>query len=419
MDEKRTALQQQIARSKVKIILASIAEAIILVLELYIMINYKSNFIAMGLCVLFMVVGLFFLISGILDINIHNKEIEVQKYDDIYNAQKASYLVIRKSFDEMDERLRVIEQNSQLPAEEIISAQKAVAKVTISRSKENTDALMNSNDELINHLYSIQEKLDGNNSEIIEKQQQMLNATKNELQTRILELTNQIANIEGRMAGGVPVAMVQAPVMSQPNIQETVVTENVSIDEPMMEPVDEVEDIGFDLDMDSSVEETTEEIGEEIGLDLDMDITMESPEIELENEAEEILEDSSEELDIDLDIDLQVDESSNEEELGLDINLEAPVEELPSIEENIEENVEENIEENIEEVTEEPVEEIPEEVPEEPEETVEAVAEAEEPEEVAATAQEPVKIPDDIGIDLSDPNRVMSPEEIEKLFASI
>ena len=66
----------------------------------------------------------------------------------------------KKSFEELDLRLRHMEQSNFLPAEDIISAQKAVAKVTISRSKENTDALMNSNDELINQLVNIQEKLD-------------------------------------------------------------------------------------------------------------------------------------------------------------------------------------------------------------------------------------------------------------------
>ena len=170
MDENAKNIQREIAKDKIQIILSSIALAVLVIMELYIMINFKSNFMAMAVGILLMIVALFFLISALLDMSLKQKDIEQEKYEEIYNAQKASYLVIKKSFDEMDQRLRNIEENSSLPAEDIINAQKAVAKVTISRSKENTDALMNSNDELINQLVNIQEKLEINNSQMIEKQ---------------------------------------------------------------------------------------------------------------------------------------------------------------------------------------------------------------------------------------------------------
>ena len=146
MDENAKKIQREIAKDTIQIILASIALAILIIMEFYIMINFKSNFMAMAIGVLLMIVVLFFLISGVMDISLKQKDMESQKYEDIYNAQKASYLVIKKSFDDMEQRLRAIEENSSLPAEDIINAQKAVAKLTISRSKENTDALMNSND---------------------------------------------------------------------------------------------------------------------------------------------------------------------------------------------------------------------------------------------------------------------------------
>ena len=179
MDENAKRIQSEIAKDKIQVILASIALAVLIIMQFYVMINYKNNFLAMAVGVLLMIVTLFFLISGVMDMSIKQKQMEEQKYEEIYNAQKASYLVIKKSFDEMEHRLRAIEENSSLPAEDIINAQKAVAKVTISRSKENTDALMNSNDELINQLVNIQEKLENNNSQILEKQQTLLKETKN------------------------------------------------------------------------------------------------------------------------------------------------------------------------------------------------------------------------------------------------
>ena len=121
MDENAKRIQREIAKDKIQIILASIALAVLIIMEFYIMINYKSNFMAMAVGILLMIVALFFLISAILDIALKSKDMEEQKYEEIYNAQKASYLVIKKSFDEMEQRLRVIEENSSLPAEDIIN----------------------------------------------------------------------------------------------------------------------------------------------------------------------------------------------------------------------------------------------------------------------------------------------------------
>ncbi|MCR5580658.1 MAG: hypothetical protein K6F66_03630, partial [Pseudobutyrivibrio sp.] len=288
MEENAKKIQREIAKDKIQIILSSIAVAVLIVMELYIMINFKSNFMAMAIGILLMIVGLFFLISALMDISLKQKDMEQEKYEEIYNAQKASYLVIKKSFDEMDQRLRNIEQNSSLPAEDIINAQKAVAKVTISRSKENTDALMNSNDELINQLVNIQAKIDSNNSQMIEKQQSLLKESNFDIQQKIIQLTSQISNIEGRIQNGVPVMAAQPMQMNVPPVmpaqpmetpvESMPVEENIPEEIPMEEtPMEEVpaEDLGLDLesaevasteDLDLGLEEAP---AEDLGVDLD------------------------------------------------------------------------------------------------------------------------------------------------------
>ena len=536
MDENTKKIQTEIAKDKIQIILASIALAVLVIMEFYIMINFKSNFMAMAVGILLMIVALFFLISAILDISLKQKSIEQEKYEEIYNAQKASYLVIKKSFDEMDQRLRTIEENSALPAEDIINAQKAVAKVTISRSKENTDALMNSNDELINQLVNIQEKLESNNSQIIEKQQSLLKESNFDIQQKIAALTSQISNIEGRIQSGIPVMAQQVqmvpPVMPTmddvPKAEEgpvedvgldldAVKEEIPAMDEPVMEePVAEeipaaeeipsmdeaaameesVEDIGLDLDAVVEEEPAAEEaIAEEtsvedVGFDLDA-VTEETPVME-ESVAEEIPE--AEEMpvieesaaieepieDIGLDLDAVVEEEPEAEEMpsmeetvaieepveDIGIDLDAVVEEEPAAEETIaEETSVEDVGLDLDAVTEEtpvmeemPVMEEPvaEEIPEAEEmPTIEETPAIEEPvqeeiqsddpganldallEEIGEPVEEPepeptpepepapeekaddsIVIPD-VGVDLTDPNRVMSPEEIEKLFANI
>lgn len=464
MDENAKKIQREIAKDKIQVILSSIAVAVLIIMEFYIMINFKSNFLAMAIGILLMIVALFFLISALLDMSLKQKDIEQEKYEEIYNAQKASYLVIKKSFDEMEQRLRVIEENSALPAEDIINAQKAVAKVTISRSKENTDALMNSNDELINQLVNIQEKLESNNSQMIEKQQSIIKESNFDIQQKIAALTNQLTSIEGKIQNQVPVMTVQpmqqmampqsmpvpepmpvAEEISMPEeaavSEEVPMTEEIPAEETMAEmPMEEepvVDDLGLDLD--AVVEEEPQ--ADDLGLDLDS-LTEEAP---AEEVAEEIVDD------LGLDLDAQVEEEPAEE-----LILEEPVaEEIPVEETSVEEIIAEEPVAEEAPVEEAPVEEAPAEavpveeapaeeiVAEEPaaeeisavdpgadldallEEIGETVEETEpEPEPAAEPEPEPepkeeaIVIPD-VGVDLTDPNRVMSPDEIEKLFANI
>ncbi|MBQ7469756.1 MAG: hypothetical protein IJS76_04955 [Pseudobutyrivibrio sp.] len=444
MDENAKKIQREIAKDKIQIILASIALAILIIMEFYIMINFKSNFMAMAIGVLLMIVVLFFLISGVMDISLKQKDMESQKYEDIYNAQKASYLVIKKSFDEMEQRLRAIEENSSLPAEDIINAQKAVAKVTISRSKENTDALMNSNDELINQLVSIQEKLESNNTQILERQKTLLKENNFDIQQKIAAITNQLSSLEGRIQGGMSVMVSQpvqmtAPVMPEvqepipavemPSMEETIVAEEQVLEEAP------VEDLGLDLD--AVVEEP---VAEEAPLDLDIEVPAEEPvaeEAPLEDlglDLDAVVEEpAAEETPLDLDIEVPAEEPVAEEapleDLGLDLDavVEEPVAEEAPIEETVpaeeapaeeivaSEPVEEDLGANLDALLQEIGEPLEEEAPAEEAEAP-AAPEAEVPEEKPAS--EEIVIPD-VGVDLTDPNRVMSAEEIEKLFASI
>lgn len=486
MDENAKKIQREIAKDKIQVILSSIAVAVLIIMEFYIMINFKSNFMAMAVGILLMIVALFFLISALLDMSLKQKDIEQEKYEEIYNAQKASYLVIKKSFNEMEQRLRAIEENSALPAEDIINAQKAVAKVTISRSKENTDALMNSNDELINQLVNIQEKLESNNSQMIEKQQSIIKESNFDIQQKIAALTNQLTSIEGKIQNQVPVMAVQPmqqmampqsmpapepmPVAEEISMpEEAVVPEEVPMaeeismpdeimeetpaEEPMVEmPMEEepvvddlgldldavveeepqADDLGLDLDLDSLTEEApTEEVAEEIVDDLGLDLDAQVEEVPVEEAPveEAPVEEAPAEAPVAEEVPVEeapVEEVIAEEPVAEEIPAEeAPVEEAPAEEAPIEEAPAEEI------IAEEPAaEEIPaadpgadldallEEIGETVEETEPEPEPAAEPEPEPEPKEEAIIIPD-VGVDLTDPNRVMSPDEIEKLFANI
>ncbi len=83
---------------------------------------------------------------------------EKEEHEGLLKSEKASYLIIKKSFDEVFQRMDYIEKNLQLPTEELLTAQKAFAKININRSKENADALMNSNDKLLEKIVSFEKE---------------------------------------------------------------------------------------------------------------------------------------------------------------------------------------------------------------------------------------------------------------------
>ena len=78
MDENTKKIQREIAKDKIQVILSGIAVAVLIVMELYIMINFASNFMLMAVGVLLMIVALFFLISAILDMSL-----KTLSYDDL------------------------------------------------------------------------------------------------------------------------------------------------------------------------------------------------------------------------------------------------------------------------------------------------------------------------------------------------
>ena len=243
-------------REKITIAFASVIEALFLLLEIYFMIHAKGNFPVLLIVAICMVAVLFFLVLSIIELNQKNKENERQEYADIYKAQKASYLAQKKYFDELNERLNQLEENTNFPAEDIITAQKAVAKVTISRSKENADALMNANDELIQRVFGFEEKLADNNDALLRQQETLLQQTREELvannkgmqdQFHILhqaleQMKQEISDLELRQGQQGQMSSAEQMRMPQEAVQEAPVVEAPTAEEPVFDDVPVMEE---------------------------------------------------------------------------------------------------------------------------------------------------------------------------------
>jgi hypothetical protein len=500
-------IEELIKKDRTRLSVSAVFEAILIMMEIYVMFNMGEELIVIAIGLVPIAALLYLIISSAVDIEQLSKRQEEEKYDEIVRAQKASYLVIKRNFEDLQARMDDMEDASSFPADQIIGAQKAVAKVTITRNKENADALMNSNDMMIEQLQNMEDKLLSNNQEVLQKNQELLQKNQEllqknqELESHINNLKAAISGIEskvncleskaaqpsviinqapaGTTAG--PAAESVAPVkqaytqpqmdygnVAQPEVQESPVMEDeykeplleeseisldeLEVDEPVMdesvlsEPV--MEEPEYEIPTEDNMEDlaTMMAAGDEVSVDEvgEIEISELDPEIEaalagiaeeptLEEVAEEAAEEVSEEV-VEEAAEEVAEETAGESEEPME---ELPIEELPAEELPVEELPIEELSAEELPVEEMPVEELSiEELPEEEnvmeenvaEETAQAEAIEAEPEENEIvpeivqenSAEEAANVADVLaGLDTSDPNKVMSPDEIQALFANL
>lgn len=135
---------------------------VLLVADLYAMINMPQKFIILAIITALFLVAIYFLVDSISIYLMAEKNRKEEQYDSIFKSEKASYLLLRKTFDDLYELIEKGNQSRKANVEDIIHAQKAVAKVSIGRSKENADALMNSNDHIMEKISMLEAVLSAN-----------------------------------------------------------------------------------------------------------------------------------------------------------------------------------------------------------------------------------------------------------------
>lgn len=138
---------------------------VLLVADLYAMINMPQKFIILAIITALFLVAIYFLVDSISIYLMAEKNRKEEQYDSIFKSEKASYLLLRKTFDDLYELIEKGNQSRKANVEDIIHAQKAVAKVSIGRSKENADALMNSNDRIMEKISMLEAVLSDNVSQ--------------------------------------------------------------------------------------------------------------------------------------------------------------------------------------------------------------------------------------------------------------
>ena len=400
------------SKARMQMIFGILLFAFIFMAELYAMVNFPKMFIVLAVLAVADLICLYVAIRGVISVYETKYARREEQYESIFKSEKASYLMLKKYFEEISVKLAYIEEASKIPTEEIVNAQKGIAKVIIKRSHENTDALMNSYEQLLDRFDTFQKGMDGFGTVAGAYKDEILSVCKDEISSvqkdgkeqehsqdkeiaaKLQEIIIAMKDMELRL--NQTIMNSQKVVVSQPQVSVPVATPV----EPQPAPQNHVEETPVEPEISPEPEESMEP-EPEISPDLEENPEPEiSPDLE-ENPEPEILPDLEESL---------------EPEISLEPEEDMEPEILPDIPE----------EESFEPEEEPPVMAADEIIPPDPEESIEEAEELVEPDPIPEDAI--VDEADDENLpeeelspmpDLSDPNRAMSPDEIAALFANM
>lgn len=394
------------SKARMQMIFGILLFAFIFMAELYAMVNFPKMFIVLAVLAVADLICLYVAINGIISVYETKYTRREEQYESIFKSEKASYLMLKKYFEEISVKLAYMEEASKIPTEEIVNAQKGIAKVIIKRSHENTDALMNSYEQLMDQFTTFQQGIDGLGTVAGAYKEEILSAYKDEKSpapkdeevhdhaqdketvAKLQEIILAIKDMELRL--NQTIMNSQKVVVSQPQVSVPVATPV----EPQPAPQNHVEEIPAEPEISPEPEESMEPEPE---ISPDLEESME-PEPEISPEPEESMEPEPE-------ISPEPEES-----------MEPDPEILPDIPEG----------ESFEPEEEPPVMAADEIIPPDPEESIEEAEELVEPDPIPEDAI--VEEANDENLpeeelspmpDLSDPNRAMSPDEIAALFANM
>lgn len=394
------------SKARMQMIFGILLFAFIFMAELYAMVNFPKMFIVLVVLAVADLICLYVAIRGVILVYETKYARREEQYESIFKSEKASYLMLKKYFEEISVKLAYMEEASKIPTEEIVNAQKGIAKVIIKRSHENTDALMNSYEQLLDRFDTFQKGMDGFGTVAGAYKDEILSACKDEISSvqkdgkeqehsqdkeiaaKLQEIIIAMKDMELRL--NQTIMNSQKVVVSQPQVSVPVATPV----EPQPAPQNHVEEIPAEPEISPEPEESMEPEPE---ISPDLEESME-PEPEISPEPEESMEPEPE-------ISPEPEES-----------MEPDPEILPDIPE----------EESFEPEEEPPVMAADEIIPPDPEESIEEAEELVEPDPIPEDAI--VEEANDENLpeeelspmpDLSDPNRAMSPDEIAALFANM
>ena len=357
-------------KAKIQVIFLILISTLVLLADFYAIINYPKEYMLITAITVIFMICLWGVISGFFSLSAIKEDRREEQYDSIFKSEKASYLMLRKYFDEIEEKIEILQKESKIPTEDIINAQKGIAKVVINRNKENADAIMSSNEQLMETFEQLENRFKESNDFIIESQKNVIYDNLKDIMEKQQVLSDSIKDMEIRLSQ----AITANPIQFTANVEMPKQTTGAPQAAPAMEAIPEPEPVQAN---------ESEQIPEPIP------VNEPEPVVEIPHVPEPVVEPSP------------AAEKAVADTTNSDPNRQLSADEIAALFASANAGATEPESEPAEEVITEPVTETPH-VPE-PEPVVEPSPVAEEA--VADTTN-------------SDPNRQLSADEIAALFAS-
>lgn len=231
-------------KAKIQVIFLILISTLVILADFYAIINYPKEYMLIAAITVIFMICLWGVISGFFSLSALKEDRREEQYDSIFKSEKASYLMLRKYFDEIEGKIEILQKESKIPTEDIINAQKGIAKVVINRNKENADAIMNSNEQLMETFEHLENKLKESNDFIIESQKNVIYDNLKDIMEKQQVLSDSIKDMEIRLSQAITANPIQftanvempkqttdapqsAPAMEAPHVPEP---------EPVVEP---------------------------------------------------------------------------------------------------------------------------------------------------------------------------------------
>ena len=258
------------SKARMQMIFGILLFAFIFMAELYAIVNFPKMFIVLAVLAAADLICLYVAIRGVISVYETKYARREEQYESIFKSEKASYLMLKKYFEEISVKLAYMEEASKIPTEEIVNAQKGIAKVIIKRSHENTEALMNSYEQLMDQFTTFQQGIDGLGTVAGAYKEEILSAYKDEKSpapkdeevhdhaqdketvAKLQEIILAIKDMELRL--NQTIMNSQKVVVSQPQVSVPVATPVV----PQPAPQDHVEEIPAEPEISPEPEESME-----------------------------------------------------------------------------------------------------------------------------------------------------------------
>ena len=224
-------------KAKIQVIFLILISTLVILADFYAIINYPKEYMLIAAITVIFMICLWGVISGFFSLSALKEDRREEQYDSIFKSEKASYLMLRKYFDEIEGKIEILQKESKIPTEDIINAQKGIAKVVINRNKENADAIMNSNEQLMETFERLENKLKESNDFIIESQKNVIYDNLKDIMEKQQVLSDGIKDMEIRLSQAITANPIQFTANVEMPKQTTDAPQSASAMEAIPEPV--------------------------------------------------------------------------------------------------------------------------------------------------------------------------------------